>query len=134
MNSLKRLALGRDFWKYVLESDESLAPKTTNAANPNDLARLQRVGPLYMSWAATVEVYSVGSLSKHGDKFIALSGIATEMQHVLSDDQYIAGLWRFSLPSYLLWLSEKSNDTLPYRPIVHRLGLGRSIEGQISFS
>ena len=106
MNSLKRLALGTDFSKYVLEYDESLIPKTADTVKPNDLARLQRVRPFYMFWATNVEVYSVGGLSRPSDKLVALSGIATEMQRLLSDDYYIAGLWRFSLPSHLLWMTE----------------------------
>lgn len=120
MNSLKRLALGTDFWKRALESDESITPRTVDAVKPGDSSRHLKVRPLYMFWATSVEAYSVGGLSRPSDKLIALSGIAIEMERILSDDYYIAGLWRFSLPSYLLWISERSSDILPYRTTKYR--------------
>jgi hypothetical protein len=47
-------------------------------------------------WAWIVQTYSQGGLSVLGDKLIALSGIANEMQ-TLVQDEYLGGLWRRSL-------------------------------------
>ena len=58
-------------------------------------------------WSGIVGRYSVTSLTKGEDKLVAISGIAKRLQG-LFDDEYLAGLWRKSLPSQLLWSVEKS--------------------------
>jgi hypothetical protein len=53
-------------------------------------------------WESVVEDYSRCNLTKWTDKLIALSGIAKAVQRTFHDE-YLAGLWRSSLPMTLLW-------------------------------
>lgn len=61
----------------------------------------------YFLWAELVQTYSGLQLTKATDKLIAVSGLAKWLQTVLSDDQYLAGLWRRHLPYHLLWSKRK---------------------------
>lgn len=61
----------------------------------------------YFLWAELVETYSRLQLTKATDKLIAVSGLVKLLQTVLSDDQYLAGLWRRHLPYHLLWSKRK---------------------------
>ncbi|KAF2806681.1 HET-domain-containing protein [Mytilinidion resinicola] len=66
---------------------------------------------VYRDWDAVVELYSLGALSFPHDKLVALSGIASAMSMVEKNapgDGYLAGLWQSSLPSHLLWTTEKT--------------------------
>ena len=66
----------------------------------------ESLNPYYL-WAELVETYSGLQLTKATDKLIAVSGMAKLLQSVLSDDQYLAGLWRRHLPYHLLWSKRK---------------------------
>jgi hypothetical protein len=48
--------------------------------------------PAHAVWQRALRSYTHASLTNTGDKPIALSGIASELAHNLSND-YIAGLW-----------------------------------------
>ena len=54
-------------------------------------------------WGRIVSNYSTCTLTKESDKLFAIEGIASYVQKTRSD-QYIAGMWRSSLPFSLLWL------------------------------
>lgn len=54
-------------------------------------------------WDQIVKKYCVTSLTKGEDRLVAISGIAKRIQGLL-DDEYLAGLWRKTLPSQLLWM------------------------------
>jgi hypothetical protein len=58
---------------------------------------------LHILWNGVIEDYCKRSLTREGDKLIALSGIAKIFQSRLTDDIYLAGLWYNSLPHALLW-------------------------------
>ncbi len=61
------------------------------------------------SWNDLVEGYSLLQLTYEEDKLVALSGIASQVQSYRDpDDEYLAGLWRKSLPFSLLWYSRDS--------------------------
>ncbi|USP81985.1 hypothetical protein yc1106_09259 [Curvularia clavata] len=67
----------------------------------------------FRDWDAVVELYTMASLSFTRDKLIALSGIASSLSTThpgASADGYLAGLWQSSLPIYLLWIPETSNN------------------------
>jgi hypothetical protein len=88
-------------------------------------------------WAWIVQTYSQGELSVLGDKLIALSGIANEMQ-TLVQDEYLGGLWRRSLLDELAWsvqYSEDDNVPRPYRPHNYRAPSWSwaSVEGRVSY-
>ncbi|KAL8941990.1 MAG: hypothetical protein Q9216_001923 [Gyalolechia sp. 2 TL-2023] len=79
--------------------------------DPNtDGKRLQSMGDsrsapnlhAYHIWNKIVTAYTAGELTVATDKFVAISGLAGRMQPMLQDE-YIAGLWRGTLPSDLLW-------------------------------
>ncbi|KAL8798788.1 MAG: hypothetical protein Q9200_007696 [Gallowayella weberi] len=53
-------------------------------------------------WNKIVAGYTAGELTVASDKFIALSSLAKKMQ-VLLQDKYLAGLWKRTLASDLLW-------------------------------
>lgn len=66
----------------------------------------ESLDPYYL-WAEWVETYSALQLTKATDRLIAISGLAKLLQEILSDDQYLAGLWRRHLPYHLLWSKRK---------------------------
>jgi hypothetical protein len=70
-------------------------------------------------WGELVETYSALALTKPEDKLTAFSGIAklTQQRPEMSDDVYLAGLWRRHLPYHLLWTRGK-----PFLPRVREGG------------
>lgn len=56
-------------------------------------------------WASIVTQYSIGRLTCENDKLMAISGVANRMAMLVGGDEYFAGLWRPSLPLFLLWYS-----------------------------
>jgi hypothetical protein len=88
-------------------------------------------------WAWIVETYSQGGLSVLGDKLIALSGIANEMQKLVQNE-YLAGLWRRTLLDELAWCVRYGKDDdipRPCRPHTYRAPSWSwaSVEGGISY-
>ncbi|KAJ8489004.1 hypothetical protein ONZ51_g3227 [Trametes cubensis] len=70
----------------------------------------------WQTWYDIVGNYSCRSLSNSSDKLIALSGLAELFARALGSD-YIAGLWRITLPGDLLWKTRIPSDgSLPHRP------------------
>lgn len=74
----------------------------------------------YAYWDGIVDIYTRSSLTRQGDKLIALSGVAQEMS-LLLNDEYFAGLWKKNLPYQLLWsvtkpLTDNHNGTPCFRP------------------
>jgi len=64
----------------------------------------------YRDWDAVVELYSMANLTFPIDKLTALSGIASSISigdKTAVADGYLAGLWQSSLPSHLLWTTER---------------------------
>ncbi|CAO1605042.1 hypothetical protein XANCAGTX0491_008577 [Xanthoria calcicola] len=56
----------------------------------------------YHVWNKIVAAYTAGELTVASDKLVALSGLAKKMQTLLQDE-YLAGLWKRTLASDLLW-------------------------------
>ncbi len=57
---------------------------------------------LYNYWHEILSVYTSSNLTKAEDKLVAISGLAKQLQPYLGDE-YLAGVWKESLPSELLW-------------------------------
>ncbi|KAH6606920.1 hypothetical protein Trco_006073 [Trichoderma cornu-damae] len=57
------------------------------------------------AWLATIFMYTLRSISVSSDKLPALAAVV-EQFHIVSKDQYLAGLWGQTLLSDLLWASE----------------------------
>lgn len=54
-------------------------------------------------WVRLVKSYSTLKLTRGEDKLPALSGLAAAFHSHTEDNEYIAGLWRQSLPKQLAW-------------------------------
>lgn len=87
---------------------------------------LQDMDPRFFAhelWKRVVENYSTCTLTNAGDKLIALSGIAKRMAHIVGDDEYVVGMWKFCLESQLLWWVQhrrQANHEPSVRPAGYR--------------
>ena len=61
----------------------------------------------YATWNDICEHLSEKSLTQPVDMPIVLSGLAKDFAHLLPADEYIAGLWRSTLPQSLLWHTKR---------------------------
>lgn len=55
-------------------------------------------------WSNLVTQYSERNITVDSDRLLAISGVAQHIQY-LTDDEYLAGLWRSNLLFNLLWYS-----------------------------
>ena len=94
-----------DRWKGVDLDAQAL--RRTFALDPGKRSLM------YKYWHQLVHIYSSCCLTRAEDKLVAISGLAKRVQSCL-DDEYIAGLWKGSLPSELLWYATRS-DGCPKR-------------------
>ncbi len=62
---------------------------------------------LLCTWLGMVSQYSQCKLTMPKDKLVAISGLAKSLG--IDSAKYLAGLWRISLPSQLLWQTEKTD-------------------------
>jgi hypothetical protein len=67
-------------------------------------------------WGVLIEVYTTTSLTFPGDKLIAISGVAKKYRQDLNDE-YIAGMWRTDLATWILWYVKQTPTP---RPLVYR--------------
>jgi len=65
-------------------------------------------------WQDIVRYYSGTHLTVATDKRVAISGVAKSVQRI-TDDQYVAGLWRTNLEDQLLWW-RNSNPGVSHAP------------------
>jgi len=81
---------------------------------------VEHAGSLSDQWRTIVSHYTRRAITDPRDKLPALSGIAAEFGR-LSNDEYLAGLWKSSLPYSLLWHQTSrpppggSGEISPYR-------------------
>jgi Heterokaryon incompatibility protein (HET) len=61
------------------------------------------ISKFFRLWYDLVEAYSACKLTYGSDKLIAFSGVVAEAAGVYKAEDYLAGLWRSSLPLSLLW-------------------------------
>jgi hypothetical protein len=82
------------------DSTEVFSPPNTHSAITIDL--------FIWAWRKTVEDYTSRSFTHIKDRLPALSGLASEMQHLRDEheEQYLAGLWESEMPEGLLWRHE----------------------------
>ncbi|KAF2682223.1 hypothetical protein K458DRAFT_370889 [Lentithecium fluviatile CBS 122367] len=88
-------------------------------------------------WEDIVYVYSRTKLTNNTDKLIALSGLAKRMG-AISQDDFVAGIWRQKLPAQLLWTvsSSQNVDGRPscrYKAYFAPTWSWASVNGKISF-
>ena len=53
-------------------------------------------------WRNVVKDFTRREMTEEGDKLLAISGIAQQL-HLMTGDEYLAGLWKASLMSELMW-------------------------------
>jgi hypothetical protein len=72
-------------------------------------------------WERLVNLYSNRLLTKEEDKLVAISGLARWQQR-LSQDEYLAGLWKKQFVRQLVWnvSREQEHSLVPSRPKVYR--------------
>jgi hypothetical protein len=113
------LHFGRDqlYWECaVFDASETFPeglPNTRRARFKNWELRKTSADPLYQSspdfvlgnaWWQLVTVYTRASLTKDGDKLVAISGVAKQMQNRFAETNiYLAGLWKTNLVYQLPW-------------------------------
>ncbi|KAI4274235.1 MAG: hypothetical protein L6R38_006156 [Xanthoria sp. 2 TBL-2021] len=68
----------------------------------------------YHLWNKIITAYTAGELTVASDKLVAMSGLAKKLQASLQDE-YLAGLWKGTLSSGLLWkvMDGKQANGLP---------------------
>lgn len=93
-------------------------PPTTSDKTP--IRQLDRPLDIHSGWRHAVQSYSKCKLTYPRDKLIAISGVAKEMSKI-SNDQYLAGLWRSQLPATLLWSTEPDGGKSQYMRQRHQV-------------
>ncbi|KAI1494884.1 HET-domain-containing protein [Biscogniauxia mediterranea] len=89
--------------------------------NTGGNSRNDPLANLMEEWSSTVNIYSACSLTFTNDKLVAVSGLADDMRSKLKAlnpdySDYIAGMWRVSLPHCLMWtVKGPSERPTPYR-------------------
>lgn len=74
------------------------------------------------AWRRVIQYYAAAKLSKpEKDKLVAIAGIARYFG-TFFNDQYVAGFFRYQLPSDLLWASLDTYDSLPPELAVETAG------------
>ncbi len=88
---------------------------------------------LYLSWYGLVENFTSRDLTKESDKLIALSGLVSEINKLLGDDVYLAGLWRNDLLNDLCWSPHYAEECFP--PSTYRAPSWSwaSLDGRVSY-
>ena len=69
------------------------------------------------NWTTLVRLYSKGRMRHSSDKLLALSGLARQYmaKNRLKEHDYLAGMWRNSLPAGLLWRVDRGRRPRGYR-------------------
>lgn len=85
------------------------------------------------TWRSIVQRYTSRDLTFHSDRLPALAAIAQRIHTLRPDDQYLAGLWRKTILSDLLWKS--SFNSLPYEQRKQKLPTWSwaSVTGQVEY-
>ncbi|KAK3377501.1 heterokaryon incompatibility protein-domain-containing protein [Podospora didyma] len=96
-------------YKTVFGGKPKFQTQTTN------LSSTSTPDKLYATWSTLCREYSAKKFTYPHDKLVALSGLAQEFQASLfPDDTYMAGLWRSTLPSSLLWQSSNTSSRIDH--------------------
>lgn len=99
--------------------------EVSNITNPEKLDAAE-------NWHRVIEQYSSLSLTKHADRLPALSGLAVRSSPVLGE--YLAGLWKHSLVSDLLWRVNKlEHDIVRPTTYIAPSWSWASVTGAVSF-
>jgi hypothetical protein len=118
--SLKRQGLSRRAHGLIEYQEEA-----SNVTNPEKLEAAE-------NWHRVVEQYSSLSLTKSTDRLPALSGLAIRSSPILGE--YLAGLWKHSLISDLMWrINKLEHDIVRPTKYVAPSWSWASVTGPVSF-
>lgn len=98
-------------WENRHKVRRQIFTEILSSSNSTDIiasSQLGRAEYLQEWWRLFID-YSRRKLTVKTDKMVAISGIAKEFQKLLNDE-YVAGLWRSSLPESLLWRNENQSQ------------------------
>jgi hypothetical protein len=84
-------------------------PKTLKGTWASALNRTENRQELYDSWRSITEIFSLFFLTYPTDTVAAISGLARYVAQV-TNDEYIAGLWRGDLIYGLTWGLQNESD------------------------
>ena len=86
------------------------------------------------AWTAILKSYSRSQLTRSSDKLIAIAGLANQVHEILKDD-YLAGLWRSTLLTDLLWYALPDTSGSTSRPEAYRAPSWSwaSVDGPLQF-
>ncbi|TVY88520.1 hypothetical protein LAWI1_G007433 [Lachnellula willkommii] len=99
--------------------------EASNVTNPEKLDAAE-------NWHRVIEQYSSLSLTKQTDRLPALSGLAIRSSPVLGE--YLAGLWKHSLVSDLLWrINKLEHDIVRPTEYIAPSWSWASVTGRVSF-
>ncbi|KAI0382352.1 HET-domain-containing protein [Hypomontagnella monticulosa] len=110
-NTARRQAISmkseRFAWKPLIEPT---APAVRQDHEP--------ISNLLREWSTAVDAYCKSNLTYPKDKLVALSGLARDMGTKLRAlnpeyDEYLYGIWKFTMPDSLLWKVKGPNNTRP---------------------
>ncbi|KAF2240899.1 HET-domain-containing protein [Trematosphaeria pertusa] len=93
------------------------------------------VNPFY-DWAKIIEIYSRRQLTMPDDKLVAVAGLAAayarSADNISEKLEYLAGIWRHTLPYGLLW---RVDDHRHPRPVMYRAPTWSwaSVNGEINY-
>ena len=111
---------GTSFASETLPGGAPSMHSSSNSDHKYQVGRLQQglaesAEESYATWNDICEKLSEKYLTKPSDMPIVLSGLAKDFSHVLPTDEYVAGLWRSTLPQSLLWHTRDfKSDNLEY--------------------
>lgn len=119
-----------------MKSQSSIGFKTLNSEFGADNGTLTEFEARLEDWRDVLLTYSRVELTYRTYRLVAIAGIASRFSKIL-DDEWLAGLWRKTLPGELLWYVNKTrraNKPPPTMEIVAERGLGVNHMHQVHLS
>lgn len=125
---------GTSFASEMLPGGAPFKHGLFNSEHKYQIGRLQQglikgAEESYATWNDICEHLSDKSLTKPSDMPIVLSSLAKDFENWLPEDEYIAGLWRSTLPQSLSWYTRcfKPDDMSPIAPSWSWLSTGCAV-------
>lgn len=101
------------------------------AADNLDLGRIIDRDNLMADWESVIREYTRRQLSFSTDRLVALAGLAARAHKAKPEAEYLAGLWRDTLPESLIWDPEKRSERI--RPYIAPSWSWASVTGPVSW-
>lgn len=125
-----------DGWEVITHEYNRPLPSVSNFRNFHKRNDTTHNFDVKQEFYGIVTGFTGRQLSLHGDRILAISGIANEFQSSRGDgDEYLVGLWSRDLPGVLCWRLYELADRSP-RPVpsIAPSWSWAAVEGQVGFS